>query len=83
MLQLHISVANLRAVIRKQKKKVRVPVQLPEKRILIKYIHLHRAESFLDAITEKNKIIKNSLHSTKSTRDTKSTGTKRRFSVGI
>ena len=56
MLQLHISVANLLAVIRqfyvKTKKKIRVPVQLLEKRILIKYIHLHSSESFSDAVTE-------------------------------
>jgi hypothetical protein len=63
MLQLHIAVANLCAVIRLYLKgqKIRMPVQLPEKRILIKYIQLHTAESFLETRTrntqQKNKFL--------------------------
>ena len=58
MLQLHIAVANLCAVIRQfylKEQKIRMPVQLPEKRILIKYIQLHRAESLLEARTRNTK----------------------------
>jgi len=60
-------------------------VQLPEKRILIKYNHLHRAESFLEAITRntKQKEKLNSYYSTKRTRDTKSIRMKGRISVQI